>query len=236
MYIQTTFPYSCKEMKPTSIAPPSVRPDTETEVSPPAKKKPTRAEKVARNRLALLHAGAEVVGELGYEEASVARIAERAGLAHGTFYKHFESRQAMFDELLPNMGKELLDEVRAQIGGARDVIDMEDKGFRGFFDFLTKNPGFYRVLNEAEVAAPSAFDQHISNLARSYTNALKRGLQRGEISGYEDRELEVVAFVMMAARFYIYLRFSKAGKRAKPIPEWVISAYMKFVTRGLKGS
>jgi AcrR family transcriptional regulator len=223
-------------MKVTRMPSAPIRPGTEAEVSAPAKKKPTRAEKVARNRLALLHAGAEVVGELGYEDASVARIAERAGLAHGTFYKHFESRQAMFDELLPNMGKELLDEVRVQIKGTRDIIEMEDKGFRGFFDFLTKNPGFYRVLNEAEVAAPSAFDEHISNLARSYTNALKRSLHRGEIKGYEDRELEVIAFVLMAARFYIYLRFSKTGKRAKRIPEWVISAYMKFVTRGLKGS
>ena len=130
----------------TQMASTPVRPSTETELSATAKKKPTRAEKVARNRLSLLHAGAEVVGELGYEEASVARIAERAGLAHGTFYKHFESRQAMFDELLPNMGKELLDEVRAQIQGTRDIIEMEDKGFRGFFDFLTRNPGFYRVL------------------------------------------------------------------------------------------
>ena len=199
-------------------------------------KKPTRAEKVARNRLALLRAGAEVVGEYGYEEASIARIAERAGLAHGTFYKHFESRQAMFDELLPNMGQDLLDEVREQVKGSRDILELEERGFRSFFDFLVKNPGFYRILNEAEVAAPLAFDRHINNLARHYTVALKRSLKSADIDGFEERELEVIAFVLMAARFYIYLRFSKSGKTARQIPEWVVRAYMKFVAHGLKGS
>lgn len=197
--------------------------------------KPTRAQKVARNRQALLRAGERIVGEVGYEEASVARIAEAAGLGHGTFYKHFESRQAFFDELLPSIGQELLEEVREQIKGSNDVIEMEETGFRGFFDFLTRHPGFYRLVNEAEVAAPSAFDNHIGNLAKHYMKALKRSLTNGEIEGYEERELEVIVYVLMAARFYIYLRYSKAGKKARHIPEWVIDAYMRFVYRGLKG-
>lgn len=197
--------------------------------------KPTRAEKVARNRQALLRAGERIVGEVGYEEASIARISESAGLGTGTFYKHFQSRQAFFDVLLPSVGEELLEEVRDQIKGSRDVMEMEETGFRGFFDFLTRHPGFYRLVNEAEVAAPAAFDNHIGNLAKHYMKALKRSLSNGEIEGYDERELEVIVFVLMAARFYIYLRFSKAGKKARHIPEWVIQAYMKFVFRGLKG-
>lgn len=197
--------------------------------------KPTRAEKVARNRQALLRSGERVVGEVGYEEASISRISEGAGLGTGTFYKHFQSRQAFFDVLLPSVGEELLEEVREQIKGSRNVMEMEETGFRGFFDFLTRHPGFYRLVNEAEVAAPSAFDNHIGNLAKHYMKALKRSLSNGEIEGYDERELEVIVFVLMAARFYIYLRFSKAGKKAQHIPEWVIQAYMKFVFRGLKG-
>lgn len=197
--------------------------------------KQTRAQKVASNRLALLRAGAEVVGERGYEEASVARITERAGLAHGTFYKHFESRQAMFDELLPSMGKDLLEEVRELIRGSKDILEVEEKGFRGFFEYVLKHPGFYRVLSEAEVAAPAAFEEHVSNLAQHYTRALKRSRTRGEIVGYDERELEVIAFVLMAARIYVYLRFSRSGSKVKQIPEWVVDAYMKFITRGLKG-
>lgn len=80
----------------------------------------------------MAHASAEIVGERGYEEASVARIVERAGLTHGTFYKHFASRQAMFDELLPSMGKDLLEEVRELVRGSKYTLEMEEEDFRGF--------------------------------------------------------------------------------------------------------
>jgi AcrR family transcriptional regulator len=205
-----------------------------TQLDKPAAKL-SRADKVTKNRLALLHAGAEIVGEKGYEDASIAHITERAGLGHGTFYKHFPSRQAMFDELLPSVGRELIDEVREIVRGAENVLDMEERGFRGFFDFLVKHPGFYRVLNEAEVAAPKAFDVHIKTLARHYVRALKRSQQRGGLKDFAELDFEVIAFTLMAARFYLYLRFSKAGGKAKRVPDAVVKAYMRFVAYGLVG-
>ncbi|WP_210261056.1 TetR/AcrR family transcriptional regulator [Enterovirga aerilata] len=196
----------------------------------------SRSDRVKANRVALMRAAADLIGERGYEETSVGRITERAGLAHGTFYRYFESRQDLFDELLPTVGNELLQQLRARVSGARDVLDLEERGFRGFFDFLVEHPGFYRLLNEAETAAPAAFQEHIDNLARHYVSALERSRARGELPGFEARELEVLAFILMAARFYIYLRFSKVEGGAGPIPDWVVAAYMKFVTFGLAGA
>jgi len=198
-------------------------------------KKP-RTERVKENRRALVRAAAEIVGERGYEEASIARITERAGLAHGTFYRYFETRQDLFDQLLPDVGNELIDFLRGRASGASNLMDIEERGLRGFFDFLLENPGFYRLLNEAEVAAPSAFDHHINKLAAHYVASLERSRARGELSGFEAHELEVLAFVLMAARFYIYLRFAKTPAGPRPIPDWVVATYMKFITHGLRGA
>ena len=200
-----------------------------------APEKLSRADKVAANRSSLLRAGAEIVGEYGYKDASIAMITERAGLGHGTFYKHFPSRQALFDELLPSVGRDLLDEVREIVRGATDVVDMEERGFRAFFDFIDKHPGFYRVLNEAEVAAPEAFDLHNDTMGKHYVRALKRSQQRGEVPELKELDFEVIANVLMAARFYLYLRFSKSGRKTKRIPEAVVRAYMRFVAYGLVG-
>lgn len=203
--------------------------------SGPDKPKISRAERVKENRRALIKAATEIVGERGYEETSVARITERAGLAHGTFYRYFESRQDLFDQLLPNVGDDLIDFLKARVSGARNLMDVEERGLRGFFDFLLENPGFYRLLNEAEIAAPSAFDQHISNLSHHYVASLKRSQMQGELSGYETEELEILAFVLMAARFYLYLRFAKTSTGPRPIPDRVVETYMKFITHGLQG-
>ena len=121
----------------------------------PRKQKKTRAEKAAENRQSLLDAAAEVIGEEGYLGASVARITQRAGLAQGTFYQYFDSQQDLFDQLLPTLGSELLDYLSQRIHGTRDVLEVEEAGFRGFFEFLQQNPSFFRVLNEETAKATS---------------------------------------------------------------------------------
>ena len=210
--------------------------------SPPADSAPSpggakisRTERVKANRAALMRVAAEIIGERGYEETSVARITERAGLAHGTFYRYFESRQDLFDRLLPEVGDELIEQLKMRVSGAPDIFGLEELGFRGFFEFLVEHPGFYRLLNEAEVASPKAFEQHIDNLARHYVSALERSRNRGELPGFEPRELEVLAFILMAARFYVYLRFSKTEGGPGPLPDWIVAAYMKFLRFGLAG-
>jgi AcrR family transcriptional regulator len=47
----------------------------------------------------LLQAAQELIEERGYAAASVAAIAERAGVAAGTLYRHFESKEELFVDL-----------------------------------------------------------------------------------------------------------------------------------------
>lgn len=53
---------------------------------------------------------------------------------------------------------------RELVRGSKDIIGVEDKGFRGFLPTRRQTSRLYRVLNEAEVAAPAAFDEHISKI------------------------------------------------------------------------
>src|SRR5262245_42208144 len=52
-----------------------------------------------RNRAALLRVGAEAFAELGYD-APVSEIARRAGLAKGTFFRHFPTKEALVSAIL----------------------------------------------------------------------------------------------------------------------------------------
>jgi AcrR family transcriptional regulator len=51
------------------------------------------------NRLAILDAAREVFGELGYETATVRDIIRRTGLAAGTFYNYYRSKEEVFAAL-----------------------------------------------------------------------------------------------------------------------------------------
>jgi AcrR family transcriptional regulator len=59
-----------------------------------------KQERAARTRDAVLRAAAEVFAECGYAGASVARIAERAGLTLGAVYFHFKSKEDLAREIV----------------------------------------------------------------------------------------------------------------------------------------
>ncbi len=197
------------------------------------RKRLTREERSADVREAIFAAATRVIRQHGYEGASISRITEAAGFAQGTFYLYFGSRQELFDELLPHAGKEMLDFISKRVQGSKDVYDLEERGFRAFFEYLDANPGFIRVLNEAETAAPVAHRKHFKILVDRYLVALDRAAKNGEIKRFDHDELEAVAYIMMAARSYLYLRYVKGNGAKRKLPEKVVKTYMKIMRDGL---
>ena len=47
----------------------------------------------------LLEAARELIEQDGYSAASVLQVAERAGVAAGTLYRHFDSKEELFVEV-----------------------------------------------------------------------------------------------------------------------------------------
>ncbi|MGF7161871.1 AcrR family transcriptional regulator [Rhodoligotrophos appendicifer] len=193
----------------------------------------TRAEKGQKIKADLFHAAAKVVGEVGYANALVSLITANAKVAQGTFYNHFDSRQDLFDQLLPALGAELLDFIRAQAHGAPDAIERERRSFLSFFEFIKLKPEFYRILYEAEVFAPRAFQMHMDRIADAYIRTLERGFGNGEVVFSDRRQLEALAFSLMGARQYLCMRFARQDGQTVDLPDWVTESYMTLVTQGI---
>ncbi len=195
----------------------------------------SRAEKSTEIREALFKAAAEIVGELGYAEASITRITSRANVAQGTFYNYFHSRQDLLDQLLPVLGRDMLAYIRDEVGHPASEREREDKRFRAFFNYLYHKPAFLRILNEALFFAPAGHHGHFDHIVKDYRHILGRAATGGEIQGYAPRELEVVVYILLAARNYLSERYSYRDGKVRPLPDWVADAYLKFVSGGLFG-
>lgn len=197
---------------------------------------PSRNARGKMIREALFKAAAEVVGEHGYQEASISMITQRAGVAQGTFYNHFDSRQDILDQLLPALGREMMDHIAACFKKGNTALEKEEAGFKGFFSFLKQNPHFFRILNEAESFAPNAYRTHMEHVMTGYQKFLEGARDRKEIASFDERELQVVVLVLMAARSYIAWRFVKEDGKTEEIPDWVVKAYRKLITGGVFSS
>lgn len=196
----------------------------------------SRSERGRLIREALFKAAAEIVGDVGYQAASVAMITHRARVAQGTFYNYFESRQDILDQLLPALGQEMLDYVRDCAKKGATMLEKEELSFAAFFSFLQRHPPFFRILNEAESFAPKGYNAHLELVSKGYLGFFKRANERGDLPGFEEREHEVIVFILMAARSYLAWRYVYGAEKHGSIPKWVTSAYMKFVRYGLLGA
>lgn len=194
----------------------------------------SRAELAPQARERILNAAAALVGKHGYAGTTTRKIAEEAGISEGAIYLYFESRQAIFDQLLPHAGGAMMSFIRDRIAGSKDLFEVEERGFRAFFEFSSSNGGFFRILNEAEVSAPAAHRQHFQTLTSVYRRALERGVREGSIRSYDAEELEVVIYMLMGSRVYLHIRFMKDIVPGEGISEKVVSTYMKLLRGGLR--
>ena len=204
-----------------------------TEAVPRRARSARQEAKNADTRNRIIEAGGLVVGEVGYAAASVARITQAAGVAHGAFYLHFEGRQALFDVLLPTLGKAMLAAIGKAVVNSAGIEELERRGAQANVDYLVRHPGLYRVLYEAPEYAPSAYEAHIAGLRAAYVRSLRRSREAREIAAFADAELETIAMLLMGARFYLMAQCWD-GRRMRPLTEMELRLYTDFACAGLK--
>lgn len=184
-----------------------------------------------RTRRKLLEAAEKVFADLGYHDASVVKITDAAGVAQGTFYLYFDSKLAVFEEVLLDLNHRVRQAMAEGARGATTREAAERGGFAGFFRFTAEHPALYRVIRQAEFVAPALLERHYATIAAGYVDGLRQAMASGEIA---DADPEVVAWALMAVGEMIGMRWVLWPK-AREIPPDVFEETMAFVTRALGG-
>lgn len=138
-----------------------------------------RADTKRANRDAILRAARRVFSELGYERASVRDIIRDTGLASGTFYNYFKSKEEVSDAIADDAAHRfrlILETLRDEAPGIEDYID---RAFRAYFTFIaadfaeghgdTRNRNRYLGAETPETLAIHA------EIRAALTSAIERG-------------------------------------------------------------
>jgi len=157
-------------------------------------------------RLRLMLSAAQAMQKKGFAGTTVADIVQGAGVAVGTFYIHFSSREELFDALLSYARAEMLAHVQREIADSRSIAEVECRGFRALTSYLIANPWHQRVEMEAALWVPKSYLKHFFEIADRYTATLLRFHRAGELAIYSESELRVVGLVLMAPRRYLATR------------------------------
>ena len=85
--------------------------DEERRSAPPSDGKAPRTARGERTLRKILDAARDEFGERGFADSSIVGITQRAGVALGTFYTYFDSKEAVFQALVRDMSAQVRDHV-----------------------------------------------------------------------------------------------------------------------------
>ncbi|HEX9712021.1 MAG TPA: TetR/AcrR family transcriptional regulator [Actinomycetota bacterium] len=157
-----------------------------------------------RTRAKLLESAEAVFAERSFDEASIVQITQRAGVAMGTFYLYFPSKQAVFSELVRDLGHRLRVEIAQAIEGLERRTHIEREGFRAFFEFTRRHPGLYRIIRSAESVDRDVFEEHYERLAEGYVEGLSTAMDTGE---FRQQDPMVLAYLLMGIAEMVGMRW-----------------------------
>ncbi|WP_326523657.1 TetR/AcrR family transcriptional regulator [Sphingomonas sp.] len=175
--------------------------------------KAPRTERGRRTQQAILDAAAKEFGERGFHEASISDITRRAGVALGSFYTYFDSKDAVFRALVRHMSGQVRDHVAPAIRAAGDGIAAERAGLEQFIGFVRAHKEIYRIIDEAEFVDPDSFRAHYATTAGRIRQRLEAAAARGDL---RDGVGEVHAWAVMGMNVFLGLRYGVWDEDAAP--------------------
>lgn len=116
----------------------------------PIRRRPARTE---QTKAKLFRAAMEIMSQKGPTSTTVDEVAAKAGVAKGSVYYNFGSKQSMVDSLLRYGIEQMLERVD-QIANDIPVQERIVRSVRAALEFLEETPGFAR-LAVAEMWRPS---------------------------------------------------------------------------------
>jgi len=131
-----------------------------------------------RNRERVLEA-AKAVFSAGGSEASLEAVAKRAGVGIGTLYRHFPTREALF-EAVYRREVEQLGELAEQLKTAKDPVEALRRWLHSNVEFVATKKGMLAALALA-VQNSELYAYSLDRLTKAVGSLLTRAVAAGEI-------------------------------------------------------
>ncbi len=132
---------------------------------------------------AVLDAALALFTERTYGGTAMPAVAERAGVAVGTIYRSFPSKEALANAVFARGKQQLLEAVTAEVTGGGPARDEVLAMWRGLAGFARANPDAFAFLEHQQHAGYlDAGSREVSaRVERAACGVVERGQSRGEI-------------------------------------------------------
>ena len=174
----------------------------------PLEERTPRTERGRRTLRALLDAAAQEFGAKGFHATGITDITRRAGVALGSFYTYFTSKEEIFRALVSDLSTQVKAHVTPHVQTAPDALSKERAAFDHYLDFVSEQQLIYRIIDEAEFVAPDAYQNHYRSTVARIAARLEAGAAAGEL---REGVGEVEAWAIAGMNVFLGLRYGVWG-------------------------
>jgi AcrR family transcriptional regulator len=183
-----------------------------------------------RTRRSLLDAAAAEFAEKGFHAGSISAITRRAGVALGSFYTYFDSKDAIFRALVSDMSEAVRLAAREAIDPAMPPLDIERAALAAFLTFAAEHKEIYRIIDESEFVDPVSYRQHYETTAARIGERLAAGQKQ---QAYRLDIGEIEAWALMGMNVFLGLRYAIWAQDGDPSANEVALGANALLARGI---
>jgi len=190
----------------------------------------TRLESLEQTRERILRAARDAVAEGGWQAAQIAQIAARAGVATGSVYRYFESKAALYREVLDVVSRQETAVLRKIAEGPGNAGKRLAEAITAFCDRAMKE----RRLAHALIAEPCDPEidagrlYHRAAITREFKRIVEDGIEAGE---FVDTDAGLAAACVFGA--FVEALVARLAPEARRSPERSTAATARLCTRML---
>ena len=145
----------------------------------------------------ILAAAKKVFARKGYHATTIAEIAKAARLSYGSIYWYFDSKDALFHELMESEGQALRRHVHEAL--ARPAPGAPDAPFRAAvqatFEFFEADRALVKLLFRDSYSLGDRFEKHLFGIYEGFIGDIEQIVadaeRRGVVAGYPPRLVAV---------------------------------------------
>lgn len=178
----------------------------------------------------LLDAAAELFAARGYGPTRVVDICQAAGVAKGLFYWYFDTKEALFAELVRSMRQSLRRHQATAMAASDDPITRLRLGTEASVRFMAEHSSYFALLELERT------DDRVAPVLREGTEVYSQDVHRlivaaqreGSVPGDLDADLASLGIVATVNSFGNHVRSGRVDQSveelARFVGDWVVRA------------
>lgn len=188
--------------------------------------------KSADTRARILAAALAEASDAGFHKTSVARIAERAGVAVSNLNYHFGSRRELLRELMGSLVGDLMARLaEAERDEEADFFERQRASMLAYLAYLQANPAHVRLADEIKLHEPDLYARSVAGWVERIEGHIRDGIAQRTLREMDDEEIEAQAHFLLGARHFLEVMIDRVDAKRG---EAVVDAYLALVGDGLR--